>query len=708
MLSASAATVLLAQAAGARAQSAAATMATAADTEWRHFGGDLANTRYSPLAQIDASNFGSLEVAWRVKTDKFGPIAEYRVESTPLLIKGRLFATAGTSRSVVSMDAETGQLLWVYHLEEGERALRAPRQKSGRGVSYWTDGKEERIFYVTVGYRLVALDAKTGQLIQSFGVNGIVDLKEQLDQDGIDLLRADIGLHATPTVANNVIIVGAAHTNGGTPATHHNVKGYARGFDAVTGARKWIFHNIPIKGEFGYDTWKNGTEQIGNGGVWAQISADEELGLAYLGVELGSGDYNGQYRAGNGLFGESIVAVDIQTGVRKWHYQLVHHGLWDNDIPCAAILCDIPVDGKIVKALAQPSKQGWLYVLNRETGVPIWPIVERKVPKGDVPGEWYSPTQPFPTKPPPYERQGVKIDDLIDFTPALRAQAVEAIKSYRIGPVYTPPTMSIPGGPYGTIIAPGIQGGTNWPGGSYDPETHKVYIYSKQGAGVLGMSRNTNTNVSDFEYVNAGAGQTPRQQGAMGAMPGSVSARPPGVADNAPDIPTAPLPADQRAPGLSIQGLPLVKPPYGSLTALDLNQGTIAWRIAHGATPDEIRNSLALKGLTIPRTGHQANIGPLTTKTLVIIGDGITTTNEKGVRGAALRAYDKATGAEVATLPMPAPQTGTPMTYMLKGRQYVLLGIGAGGYPAEFVALRLPRASAPAPAVGRRPNNEEG
>lgn len=680
----------------ARSQTAAQAPAKG-DTEWRTFAGDLAHTRYSPLDQINADNFSKLELAWRVRTDKFGPRPEGALESTPLLIKGRLFSTAGTRRSVVSMDAETGEILWVHRLDEGERALRAPRQKSGRGVSYWTDGTVERILYVTVGYQLVALDATTGQRVSDFGTGGVVDLKRNIDQD-LDVMRADLGLHATPLVVGDVIVVGAAHLAGDAPPARRNPRGYVRGFDVRTGKRLWIFHTIPLKGEFGYDTWLDGSENAGNGGVWAQMSADEALGLVYIGVEMPTGDYMGQYRRGDGLFGESIVALDFRTGERKWHYQLVRHGLWDYDIPCAATLCDIPHKGKIVKALAQPSKQGWLYVLNRETGEPIWPIVDKRVPKGDVPGEWYAKTQPFPTKPPPYERHNVNVDELIDFTPELRAKAVERLKLFKSGPIYTPPSLAKPGGPFGTLMGPGLQGGTNWPGASYDPETYKLYVYSKLSWGLMGLSKNNNPMASEFEYVRAQPGQQVRPQLGQGAQPGAFPGRPPGVPDNAKDVPPDPVAEADRSPGVLIDGLPMAKPPWGRLTAIDLSVGDISWSVAHGATPDMVRDHPALKGLDIPRTGHAANLGPLTTKTLVIIGDGITTTDAKGKRGAMLRAYDKATGQEVASLYMPAQQNGCPMTYMLKGRQYIVLGIGNGGaYPAEFVAFRLPGARAAGP-----------
>ena len=315
----------------------------------------------------------------------------------------------------------------------------------------------------------------------------MVDLKLDDDQQ-IDLVTGEVGLHATPLVAGNTVIVGAAHLAGDRPKSKTNVKGYVRGFDVKTGKRLWIFHTIPKPGEFGHDTWeKDSAESTGNTGVWAQISVDEDLGMAYLPVELPTGDFYGGHRPGNGLFGESIVAVDLKTGKRKWHYQLVHHGLWDMDIPCAPMLVDITVNGQPVKALAQPTKQSILYVFNRMTGQPIWPIEEKPVPKGDVPGEWYSPTQPIPTKPPPYGRNGFSVDDVIDFTPELKAQALQLISKYKIGPLFTPPVVSKAGGPLGTLDIGCCQGGTNWAGGSYDPQTHFLYVYGKSELASLGL-----------------------------------------------------------------------------------------------------------------------------------------------------------------------------------------------------------------------------
>jgi quinoprotein glucose dehydrogenase len=651
------------------------------DTDWRHYAADQANTRYAPLDQINGGNFNDLEIAWRFKTDALGPRKEYQFEATPLCVKGRLFVAAGARRDCVALDAATGEMLWMHRIDEGERARNSPRQLSGHGVAYWTDGTRERIFYVTIGYQLVALDAATGYPDPSFGINGIVDLKRDLDQD-IDPVTADIGLHSTPLVVNNIVVIGAAHSAGDVPATRYNVKGYVRGFDVQTGKRVWIFHTIPLKGEYGYDSWLESHEAdtAGNGGVWAQMSADEELGLVYLPVELPTGDEMGLYRHGNALYGESLVAVDAKTGKRRWHYQFVHHGLWDRDLPCAPILCDIPVGGKLVKALAQPTKQAFLYVLNRETGKPIWPIVERKVPKGDVPGEWYAPTQPYPSKPPAYDNQGVTPDNLIDFTPELRAEALALVKNYVIGPLYTPPTLSKPEGPWGTLVSPGIQGGTNWPGGSYDPESHTVFVYSKNTVSLIGIVPNTNPKVSDFAYVHGVTGITPQAQRAMGG-------------DGPPPAFPRPQPgAKGPRPGqLTVQGLPLLKPPYGSITAIDLSKGDISWRIAHGETPDNVRNHPALKGLKIPRTGREGNLGPLTTRSLLICGEAGFFTNEQGVRGAMLRAYDKVTGEEKGAVYMPAPQSGSPMTYMLGGRQYIVVAIGSGNYSGELLAFRLPK-----------------
>jgi len=627
--------------------------------EWPTYGGDLGNTRYSALDQINAANFDKLEVAWRFKTDNLGPRPEANLESTPLMVKGVLYSTAGTRRSVVALDAATGELLWVHGENEGKRGEAAPRQLSGRGLAYWTDGREERIIYVTPGYQMVALDAKTGAKVPGFGKAGIVDLKQEDDQE-IGELNPDIGLHSAPLVAGNTVVVGAAHKPGGVPASKTNVKGYVRGYDVLTGKRLWIFHTIPKPGEFGLNTWEQDSwSYTGNTGAWGQMSIDEQLGLAYIGVEMPTGDYFGGHRPGAGLFGESIVAVDLKTGARKWHYQYVHHGIWDMDNPCPPILTDITINGRTVKAVAQPTKQAFMYVLNRETGEPIWPIVEKPVEKGDVPTEWYSPTQPFPTKPPAFDLQGIGIDDLINFTPALRAEAVKLVARYKLGPMFTPGVVSKFEGPLATLTAATAGGGSNWPGGSYDPETHIAYVSSQTTVTPIGLVPGGTR--SDMNYI-------------------SGQARDPSAAS-----PTA------AGAGLTVQGLPLLKPPYGRLTAIDLNKGEIVWQVAHGDTPDNVRTNPALQGMNIPRTGRPGQAGTLVTKTLLVAGEKGVVTMADGRRGAYLRAYNKATGADAGKVYIPAPQSGSPMTYSLNGKQYIVVAISGQGYNAELVAFALPQ-----------------
>ncbi|HWY64013.1 MAG TPA: PQQ-binding-like beta-propeller repeat protein [Rhizomicrobium sp.] len=685
MLSSTAMTLVLAGL-PARAQTAS----NAADTEWRNYANDLAGTRYAPLDQIHAGNFDKLEVAWRFPSSMLGSRPEYTWEATPLVIKGRLYTTAGSRRDVVCLDARTGELLWMFRKDEGERARNAPRQYSGRGLAYWTDGSEERILYVTTGYQLVALDAKTGVAVAGFGENGVVDLKLNDDQV-IDPNGGEIGLHATPSVARNVVIVGAAHASGSVPGNKPRSKGYVRGFDVKTGKRLWIFHTIPMKGEFGYDSWirPGEAEKATNTGDWAQISVDEELGLAYLGIEIPSADESGVRRQGNGLFSNCLVAVELETGKRRWHYQLIHHDIWDRDVPCAAILCDIPHNGKMVKALAQPSKQCFLYVLNRETGQPIWPFVEKKAPQGDVPGEWYSPTQPIPSKPPPYDVQSVNPSTVIDFTPELHAKALRLLSHYRTGPVYTPPSLSKADGTWGTLTSLATQGGTNWPGGCYDPETHTVYTFSETTVADDGLVPG-NPRFSDADYVRGNFSAAPTR--AAVTQGGEEYLAPPTAVANAGAGAAAPGSAEEFRPGvLTVDGLPLMKPPYGRITATDLTKGEIAWQVAHGDTPDNIRNHPALKGLNIPRTGRPGLLGPTVTKSLVICGESGFATTSSGKRGAMLRAYDKKTGEDRGAVYIPAPQTGCPMTYMLGGRQHIVLAIGGPGYPAELIAFRLPQ-----------------
>ena len=627
--------------------------------DWPSYTGDTRGSRYSPLEQIGAANFNSLEVAWRFKTDSLGPRPEFKLESTPLVVGGVLFTTGGTNRAVVALDAVTGAQKWVHREDEGPRGAAAPRQLSGRGLAYWTDGREERILYVTPGYRLIALDAKTGARIPTFGTEGAVDLKTDIDQTIFpDLVTGEIGFQGAPVVGRDVIVIGAAFREGTAPKSFKNNKGYVRGFDVRTGKRLWIFHTIPQKDEPGYDTWLNGSaDYTGNTGVWSQVTIDEELGLVYLPVESPTGDYYGGHRPGNNLYGESLVCLDLRTGAKKWHYQIVHHPIWDFDIPAAPILADIRVDGHAIKAVAVPTKQGILYTFDRVSGKPVWTFEEKPVEKGDVPGEWYSPTQPMPTKPTPYAKNGTSIDDLIDFTPELRAQAMTIASRFKLGPVFTPPAVSKADGPLGTLARGPTNGGSNWPGGAFDPETHMFYVASSNSSPiVLGLAQPSKDR-SDMDWV-------------LGLAPG---------------------PNGARMGGLAVQGLPLFKPPYGTMTAINLDKGEIAWQVPHGDTPDGVRNHEALKGMTIPRTGQPGFIvGTLVTKTLVIAGDPQVTTTPTHPRGAMLRAYDKATGAEVGSVLLPAPVSASPMTYAVIGRQYIVVAVSGGPYSGEFIALRLP------------------
>lgn len=668
--------------------------------EWPHYTADVKGTRYSPADQVNASNFSKLEVAWRYKTDSLGPFPEFKLEGTPLMIGGVLYTTGGTRRSVVALDGKTGELLWVHSMREGKRAAVSPRQLSGRGVSYWTDGKgDERIVYVTTGYRLVSLNAKNGQLVQSFGDKGVVDLKAGVVKGRgrqIELETGEIGVHSTPLIVRDTIIVGAAMREGATVETHDNTKGLVRAFDARTGKKIWQFDTIPRPGEFGNDTWHNESWATnGNVGVWTQITVDEELGIVYLPVETPSSDYYGGHRPGNNLFAESLVAVDLKTGQRKWHYQFVHHPIWNFDMSSAPLIADVTVNGKPRKVVAVPSKQSWLYVFDRVTGEPIWPIEEKPVPKGDVPGEWYAPTQPHPPDKLRYARNFLDVpNDLIDFTPEMRAEALERLKRYKLFPTPTPfipPILGQADGLLGSITAGTA---TNWPGGGYDPELHLAFAPAGNTPGTRSIVAPPQ-GFSDITYVSGLGGQPFREVLGPGDCCAADSPR---TAERAREA-RAPAPAAPAAPaggggGLAVQGLPIVKPPYGLLAAINLDRGEVAWQTPHGDTPDNIRNHPALKGINLPKTGQAgtSGVGLLVTKTLVIMGDPQITTMPGRPRGAMLRAYDKKTGQQVGEVWMPAQQSGSPMTYVLDGRQYIVVAVSGGNYSGEYLAFALPGA----------------
>ncbi len=623
-----------------------ATAGAGEEIPWRNIHGELNANRYAPLDQINADNAQELEVVWRWQAGNYGPTPEIRSRSMPIMHHGRLFLGAGTTRNIVSLDAETGQTLWMWRPDEGERYEKAARKSSGMGVAYWEgDDGRRRVITVTPGYNLVSLNAATGLPDPEFGAGGWVDLTEGLrlaaDRD------LDIGLNAPPLVVGDVIVVGAAHGIGGRPPLMRNVKGDIRGFDARSGELLWTFHTIPEPGEPGYETWYDGSaDYTGNAGVWAPMSADPELGLVYLPVEAPTGDYFGGPRHGANLYANSLVALDVISGELRWYYQLVHHDIWDLDNPTAPILADLPNGRKLV---VQVTKQNFAYVFDRATGEPVWPIEERPVPQTDVPGEWTSPTQPFPTKPAPYDRQGLSRDDLIAYTPEIRAAVEEAIADYRLGPLYTPSSLSnAPDGTKGTLGLPFATGGANFEGSGYDPETGLLYVPSATYIKVFALTNDP--EASDIDYIDAGT--------------------------NAP----------------TVFDLLLTKPPLGRITAIDLTTGDHVWMIANGDTPKVYTDNPALEGVELPRTGKPTRAGIVVTKSLLFAGEGVGTVGD--IRGdPVFRAHDKQTGEILAEIELPATQSGPPSTYMLNGRQYIVMMVMDGESPAELIALALPRAS---------------
>jgi len=633
----------------------------AVDGEWHYYGGDAGGTRYAPLDQIDRDNVADLEIKWRWSAANFGASPGINSQVTPLMVDGVLYATAGTRRNVVAIDAATGETLWMWRIDEGTRGEDAPR-KNHRGVAYWTDGVAERIIYITPGYRLISLDAKTGRPDLAFGEEGIVDLFEGLDRPRPPDGR--IGASSPPMIVGDIAVIGGA-LSAFAPG-RGNIAGFVRGYDVRTGERRWIFHTVPLAGEFGNETWEDDSwRYTGNTAVWAPMSADLELGYVYLPVETPTNDLYGGDRPGDNLFAESLVALDAETGERVWHFQFIHHGIWDWDIPTAPMLLDITVDGREIKAVAQVTKQAWTYVFDRETGEPVWPIEERAVAQSAVPGEQTSATQPFPTKPEPFDRQGLSFDDLIDFTPELQAEAERIASEYRLGPIFTPPSLPGADGLRGTLMLPAMTGGANWQGGAVDPET-----------GILYVSSVTNP----MRVVPRAPGRTLEVPG--GALPVG-GGRPPAAGGQARSGP-------RGCGAMGPQGLPLVKPPWGRITAIDLNSGEHVWMVPNGDTPDCVKNHPALQGIDIPPTGKAERGGILVTKTFVFAGEGsglFAAPRETG--GPMFRAYDKQTGAVIAEFELPANQSGLPMTYMVDGTQYIVVAVSARGHPSELVALAV-------------------
>ena len=643
---------VVASAQSANRASTAPARSTDGESAWRYWGGDAGQTRYAPLDQINAENFSKLEVAWIWRGDNFGPSADNILRATPIYAEGKLFSVAGARRTVVAIDPATGETLWTWRMKPTRRWERSMRQNYGKGVAYDIVDGRGRIYVVDPGFYLIALDAETGRPVPGFGKDGIVDLLADLgypyngDNGLVDSL-GNITNSSPPIVVNGVVVVGNSHEQGYYQTTKEYVPGHILAYDARTGRHLWKFNVIPRPGEFGHDSWTSGNQWRENGNVsaWAPLAADLERGIVYIPTDPPSNDYYGGHRLGDGLFGTSLLALDAKTGRRVWHFQFVHHDVWNYDTPHAPQLVDITVGGRRIPAVVQVTKQSWAYVFDRTNGRPVWPIEEKPVPQSDVPGEKLSPTQPFPTKPAAFEMQGLTVDDLIDFTPELRAQALEILKQYRIGPLFNPP--SVEGAADGTtasIHCPGANGGANIPGGSsVDPETGILYVASTKACSAPRLRKGTDVDPkANMSFVTNG--------------PGGVGGP---------------------------QGLPIVKPPYGRITAIDLNTGETLWWIPNGDTPDRIRNHEALRGVNLSNTGQPTHANTLVTKTLLMYGEG---------RGAEPRfhAVDKRTGRRLATVNLPAPSNSAPMTFMHEGKQYIVMPVGGTQMPGSLVALRLP------------------
>ena len=651
---------------------------SAAVGEWPTYGADLANSKYSPLDQVNQQNFPSLKIAWRVKSpdgflsmtlpdggewhadsktifDELNRIDPKRwrdgqppfvqnYKATPLMVGGTLYVNTPSSVGA-AYDARTGELKWTYNPKSYEAGTTTMSLRwNQRGVAYWREGNDERIYWGTGDGYLIAVDAKTGKPVPGFGHNGKVDLMEGLPRakrGTRDYLNAlTYSVQSPPIVVRDLVITPAAISS--LVKDKEQIPGWIRAFDARTGKVRWTFQTIPSKGEFGSDTWSDGShEYAGKVTVWTLMSADEELGHVYLPTNTTAPDFYGAHRLGDNLFAESVVALDVTTGKRVWHFQTVHHGLWDYDNPAAPNLLDITVEGRRIKALAQITKQGYVYTFDRVTGKPVWPIEEKPAPPSDVPGEKASPTQPVPSKPAPFEYQGSDPRDLVDFTPEIRALAEKAIQGFKTGPLFTPPSLE------GTVTRPGTTGGANWGGAAVDPATGIMYVPSRNAHAVLRLAATDPKLNGNLLYM-----QTPGRN------------------------PTMP------------DGLPLFKPPYSRITAIDMNSGNHVWMVPAG-NGDRIRNNPRLKGLQLPPLGGDSTFsGPLLTRTLLIYA--LTAGGTKN--GPRLVAYDKATGKELGSADLPGAAIGTPMTYLIGGKQYIALtvqGRTSTDVP-ELIAMTLP------------------
>ncbi len=606
--------------------------------DWPSYGADNGSSKYAPLDQIDASNVGQLQITWSWSSvdnptvaaniesgDSHAVPADYK--ATPLMVDGTLYISTSFGR-IVALDAVTGEMDWSFDTRAWEAGRPANLGYNTRGVAYWENAEKKRLFFATNDSYLWSVNAETGEPDSEFGDAGRVDLTLGL---GREFDRRQYGVVSPPLVTNNKVIVNSIVNDG--PGTLEMPPGDVRAFNPETGEIEWTFHTIPQAGEFGNETWEEGSwEYTGNTNSWTIMSADDELGIVYIPIGTPTNDWYGGKRLGDNLFAESLVAVRAETGERLWHFQTIHHGLWDYDLPAAPTLVDIIVDGRPIKAVAQISKQGFTYVFDRITGRPVWPIEERPVPPSNVPGERASPTQPFPTKPAAFEPQGISDATLIDYTPELRQEALQIIEEFDYGPLFTPPTLR------GTIQFPGWGGGAEWHGAAFDPDTGLYYIPSASVPIVVQL-RKARRQRAEMGYVRGG--------------PMSVAGP---------------------------QGLPLTKPPYSRITAINLNTGDHEWMVPHGDGP---RQQIIDMGILDPGpVGSTSRTGPVLTKTLLFLAQ------RDGDRNL-LRAFDKATGDIVHEADLPLPPSGTPMTYMANGKQYISIAVG-GGQDARLVALSLP------------------
>jgi quinoprotein glucose dehydrogenase len=645
--------VVACQAVAPQATSPRAAAPGPADVEWRTYGGTYASARYSPLAQIDRDNVQQLRVAWRWRSPdhdvmaRVSSIETYANEATPLMVGGVLYVSTSLSQ-VAAIDAATGQTLWTHDPEVWKLGTPPNHGWVHRGVAYWTDGREARIFIGTGNAFLIALDARTGQPIPSFGTRGRIDLTEGL---GREVDRLWYSVTSPPVVVRDVVVVGASIFD--YPIRPDMPPGHVRGFDARTGQLRWVFHSIPQAGEAGNETWEGESWKItGGANVWAPMSADEDLGYVYLPFSTPANDYYGGNRHGDNLFAESLVCLDAATGRRVWHYQIVRHGVWDYDLPAAPNLADVTVDDRRVKAVAQVTKQAFVFVFDRVTGRPLWPIEDRPVPQSKVPGEKTAATQPYPTRPAPVDWQGVRPEDVIDFTPELRRQALEIIERYDWGPLYTPPSER------GTIFVPGVAGGPSWSGAAVDPATGWLYVTSR-------------------------------------TLPFVTRLNPPGL-----PVPAGARYAADPEPLFGSEDLPLFKPPFGRIVAIDLNRGEHAWTVPLGEGP---RKHPSLAALDLPRLGSIRRGFPLVTRTLLFAAQEGRVTAARWSKDRpwvriltwasvepTLEVFDKTTGALLARIELPANAQGALMTYMARGKQYIVVPVGGANLPAELVALSLP------------------